>query len=102
CLGNFEIAEHECRANGCSGAEQCCSGQCTDVRFDPKNCGSCGHACATGQECSGGECECSNSETVCDDHCVDTNTDPNHCGDCTTQCGTCEHCVGGQCEAVQC
>jgi ferredoxin len=34
-----------------------CSGYCRDLRSDANNCGICGSACPTGQECSGGVCK---------------------------------------------
>ena len=33
-----------------------CGGLCVDTRFDPQNCGSCGHACDPGQFCNIGRC----------------------------------------------
>jgi hypothetical protein len=102
CLANFEIAAHECRERGCSGGEQCCSGQCTDVRFDANNCGACGHACPPGATCDGGECSCSDDLTSCSGQCVDTQADKNNCGSCGHACDTCEACVTGQCVSIDC
>jgi hypothetical protein len=40
----------------CKGTTTCCGGMCTDVSKDPRNCGSCGNACSTGQFCTGTTC----------------------------------------------
>jgi hypothetical protein len=97
CLVNFEIAAHECREDGCSGGEQCCSGHCSDVRFDPNNCGSCGHACPAGSTCDGGECSCSDDKTNCNGQCIDTQFDHDNCGGCGNACTGCQTCIEGQC-----
>ncbi|MGC3997319.1 MAG: hypothetical protein QM767_07355 [Anaeromyxobacter sp.] len=33
-----------------------CGGACVDTRVNPDNCGTCGHACATGQRCASSAC----------------------------------------------
>ncbi len=33
-----------------------CRGSCRDIQVDPRNCGSCGRACAAGQSCNQGMC----------------------------------------------
>src|SRR5262245_45112794 len=35
-----------------------CGPQCTNVGFDPANCGTCGRVCPQGQSCSNGNCAC--------------------------------------------
>jgi hypothetical protein len=35
-----------------------CSGTCVDPQNDSNNCGSCGNACAGGQQCVAGACQC--------------------------------------------
>jgi hypothetical protein len=32
------------------------TGTCTNVDFDPSNCGTCGHSCGNGEQCVGGTC----------------------------------------------
>jgi Stigma-specific protein, Stig1 len=42
---------------GCSPGQKCCSGTCTNVSSDLRNCGDCGHACPPGStNCQGGTC----------------------------------------------
>jgi endo-1,4-beta-D-glucanase Y len=36
--------------------QQVCSGTCTDTNSNTSNCGSCGHACTSGQSCTNGTC----------------------------------------------
>jgi hypothetical protein len=43
--------------NCCPGGTQICFGVCTNVAFDPQNCGDCGVVCAAGETCSGGVCQ---------------------------------------------
>ncbi len=40
----------------CSTGLNNCSGTCKNLQIDASNCGTCGHACATGQSCSGAVC----------------------------------------------
>lgn len=65
-----------------------------DLTKDPAHCGSCTHACAAGDVCSGGQCkaQCDSPTTKCPGGdggvvCATTNTDPLHCGGCSTVCG---------------
>src|SRR4029453_444460 len=43
----------------------CCSGQCTNPRDDPSNCGACGAPCPEGQLCAEGHCR--PASDVCQD-----------------------------------
>jgi hypothetical protein len=87
-----------------------CSGVCTDLDSDPKNCGECGNACQGAEpKCENGGCvtdivvcpENPNLE-LCDDEkcyakcgekCYDLLSDPNNCGECGNICetGTCDN-----------
>lgn len=76
-----------------------CGDSCTNTTFDPKNCGSCGTACAEGEVCSMGTCglTCLGGSTKCDDACVDTKSDPSNCGACGTACDKGFLCAAGKC-----
>ena len=52
---------------GCAAGKTKCGTTCTSTSTDPKNCGRCGLACATGEVCSKGTCgfSCSPPETLC-------------------------------------
>ncbi len=52
--------------------------RCVDTQLDPKNCGSCGKACAQGEVCSNGACAltCTGGTTKCGARCVDIQVDP--------------------------
>jgi len=73
--------------NAC-GSLTSCAGDCVDTRFDPRNCGSCGGACATGEVCNDGTCAggCGVGTVQCGDRCVDTAVDGTHCGSCDNVC----------------
>jgi hypothetical protein len=49
----------------CGVPSQNCNGVCTNVTTDASNCGTCGHACATGQSCSNGTCTGGTTLTGC-------------------------------------
>ncbi|MCK5803349.1 MAG: hypothetical protein KAI66_10975, partial [Lentisphaeria bacterium] len=51
------------QSDGCEPPEACCStsndnAECTDLSIDSANCGICGAACWTGEQCVNGACEC--------------------------------------------
>ena len=66
---------------------------------DPANCGSCGHACTTGQVCSNGQCTvvCTGGTTRCGNVCVNTSSDNANCGACGVTCASGQACQSGQC-----
>lgn len=95
--------EGEC---SCKNGEMVCNNACTDTSTDRNNCGSCGNACPTGEECVSGSCEaivCADGLTRCGNICVDTMTNNNHCGSCDDYCGGADggagelSCRGGEC-----
>ena len=73
----------------CTGSLLACGDAgCVDTRFDPKNCGGCGVACATGEVCNGGTCAttCADPLIACEGRCVDPRHDPSNCGSCGVSC----------------
>lgn len=80
-----------------NGETDKCDGTCINRWSDHENCGACGHACASGETCEGGECTCGDSATQCGDVCADLNTDVEHCGACDSACSKGKACVMGLC-----
>jgi hypothetical protein len=72
---------------------------------DPMNCGSCGHACATGQVCITGTCmtasTCPGGMPLCNGFCPNYDNDPHNCGGCGVVCPAATplcrsaHCIAG-------
>jgi hypothetical protein len=79
---------------------------------DPKNCGTCGTACAAGEVCDGGKCglSCSTPLTKCGTGataaCTSTANDAKNCGACGTACAgahvTTDACIAGKCNYDSC
>lgn len=67
-----------------------CAGGCADLSSDPRNCGSCGHACGGREVCLSGRCEsgCPDGQTFCRDRCTDIHSDPANCGSCDHACAS--------------
>jgi hypothetical protein len=85
----------------CSLPTENCSGACVDTSSSTRNCGACGHACAAGEQCSGGTCVPScGTKTLCDGACVDTSSDDLNCGRCGHVCGSNQSCSGGTCAST--
>jgi hypothetical protein len=77
-------------------------GSCRDTQSDPAHCGSCTHACATGQICASGLCQaasstCTAPQTLCSGACVDL-TGTANCGACGNACATGQSCSAGVCQ----
>lgn len=89
------------RRCGCPDHKRRCSGRCVNVHDDVRNCGTCGHACASGQVCANGVCACPSGQAMCSGVCVTLAGDPKNCGACGHACATGEVCAAGQC-ATQC
>ena len=85
-----------------------------DVFSDPKNCGTCGNACADGQACVDGQCGCPNGLEYCNGFCLDFSDDDANCGACNAECvdpdpacdpmpaNTGYGCLGKACEKLKC
>ena len=70
-----------------------CGGRCLLLSDDRLNCGACGHACTSSQNCVGGACV-----SGCVPSCPGRNCGPDVCG--VVSCGTCpsgQSCVAGLC-----
>jgi hypothetical protein len=83
-----------------AGNNLCCGGvlcgtSCIDLSADTRNCGSCGHVCASDQICTGGSCApCS---PVCGGVCATLDSDHANCGACGHGCLASERCTSGAC-----
>jgi hypothetical protein len=66
---------------------------------DPKNCGTCGHVCASTEVCKTGTCtaDCGAGATDCAGACVNLTADPANCGACGHACSGGEKCVSSKC-----
>jgi hypothetical protein len=49
----------------CGTPNTCCSGICTNLKKDPKNCGACGTACNGSQFCNGTACNATIFSNIC-------------------------------------
>jgi hypothetical protein len=78
-----------------------CSGVCTDLDYDPDNCGTCGNACAANQTCNLGVCTDTDCGTLsdCSGLCTDLGYDSDNCGTCGNACPSNQFCYGGRCIA---
>ena len=85
-----------------AGTNLCCGGvlcgaSCIDLSADTRNCGSCGHVCASDQICTAGSCvPCS---PVCGGVCTNLGSDHANCGACGHGCLASERCTSGACVA---
>jgi stigma-specific protein Stig1 len=77
---------HVCMEGSCvcpSGQTEC-GGACVDTSSDEANCGSCGHACASGETCESGVC--TTPGPTCGDGQCDSGETP---ANCSQDCGAC-------------
>ena len=64
CVANAQCCDGFCVPNigaggtcGICDATICGDFSCVDLKWDPQNCGSCGHQCSSGQTCNEGVCQ---------------------------------------------
>jgi hypothetical protein len=94
-----------------------CNGYCVDLQSDEVNCGACGAAVSSGQECRNGQpmvvssslagtnpssamtstTSCPAGFSRCSQICNDLRSDEQNCGQCGNACRQGENCISGQC-----
>lgn len=64
CVANVQCCTNFCVPNvgpggtcGICDATICGDFSCVDLKWDPQNCGSCGHVCGSGTTCNAGVCQ---------------------------------------------
>jgi hypothetical protein len=78
-----------------------CGAVCTNLGFDPANCGNCGVVCAPGMACQGGQCLCAPGLLKCGTSCINPVSDRNNCGNCGVVCPTnLPYCSNQACSAT--
>lgn len=103
--GSRQATEPQDAGVACDG-QMLCGGFCVDTKDDPRHCGGCDVACASGLTCVAGACtlRCPAGFTDCGGTCRDLQLDPAACGSCGVACdkdlvcskGTCSlECRGG-------
>lgn len=106
--GSPVVPSHDMLQAGpsCPAGQTLCGSVCTNVSYDPQNCGRCGSACPAGIACTAGACSCPPGLTNCSGHCTNTTFDPQNCGGCGASCAL-PHassfaCVQSTCAVVTC
>jgi len=79
-----------------------CQGQCVNLDWDNRHCGTCGKQCQDGEVCSQGSCisgtTCEDlGLTTCDGVCANLANDPGNCGECGHACNPGQNCIDGFC-----
>ncbi len=89
---------HGCALGACCGATtpDVCGTSCVDLQTNNSNCGTCGHACTSGNTCQAGVCACPTGQTDCGT-CVNLQTSKANCNACGTACPGTQTCSGGVC-----
>jgi hypothetical protein len=85
-------------SGACPSGQVICSGICTDITSDVKNCGRCGNLCHIGEICKHGKCVCPSNQTNCSGYCSDIMKDVMNCGECGNICSNGSTCEEGECE----
>ena len=92
CAAPYAICEYEDGSFGC-----------TDIDYDPFNCGGCGLMCLADEMCAFGMCQVAGYTCAdaglddCVDFCTDLYSDPLNCGACGFWCTMDEFCAAGAC-----
>ncbi len=94
-----------CPATGvvCKPGTIPCGTGCVDPSSDRRNCGACGTACGTQQDCAVGAsgtgvCTCRPGTSLCEGTCSNTQFDAKNCGACQSQCAVGQVCEAGGCK----
>jgi hypothetical protein len=83
----------------CPTSATCCNGICTDLNFDPANCGACGYVCPANSICQNSSCQpCPAGLSACSGVCAYLPEDPQNCGSCGNICPLGTSCLGGACQ----
>jgi hypothetical protein len=81
--------KHKKHQKPCKAPKKKCGGQCVAIQTDSHNCGACGHSCADGQSCQGGQCQGASTPQGCP---------PGACCEDNQVCYGDGRCRGGQCQ----
>jgi hypothetical protein len=115
CLAGSSCQKGQCLTTGncgdggvCAVGQACCVSGCTNIHFDPQNCGGCGQVCPPGDACTMGACTtgcgggpvCPAGSQCCASGCTKTSSDPQNCGGCGIACAAGAACVNGQCTST--
>jgi len=100
CVGGVVMAQ-------CDSPKMQCGSDCVAVQSDPSNCGSCGHGCASSEQCLAAtcvavvtmcsfcppgigcvnnQCDCGGRGTFCTALCIDNTQNKISCGGCLAYC----------------
>ena len=122
--GTAMCASAQCAIKACNSNYGDCNkiysdGCETNLQSDNANCGACGHACSSGQQCCHGGCvnkssfqtdvnncgscghACQSGQTCCGGTCTNTATDSSNCGTCGKACASGLVCASGACNCPQ-
>lgn len=104
CLALVGCGDDGSTPDGCPSGQTMCgddTASCTNLNFDPDNCGACGNVCMAGEACATGTCvdsaDCPGGSVDCGGTCTITNVDRNNCGGCGNVCAADEICNAGTC-----